>query len=425
MAVELRYVGTRGVNQWSTLNYNERNVIENGFFDEFKMAMANLHGEQCRGRQPRRIVRLLRRRQRHVRAADLPGVPERPGRLGQHRRLHRRVLDEHRAHAGHGARRTRRPFNSAADLDGDNTRRNNAVAAGRAANFFVVNPHANAVNVVDSGAYSDYHALQIEVRQRLSRGMAFNANYQYAREGGSAFLGFHYGRAIDPTDNVRHAIKWQWDWSIPVGQGRRYGTDMNPVLDGIVGGWEFTGAGTGAGADGRLRQRAHGRNDDGRAPGDVQVPDHSRSGQRQSGDRDDAAGRSHSEHAAGVQHQSDVRDRLLGARRARGQVLRAGEQRRLRRSSRPGDCAARTLLIRAPFFTRVDIGLTKRFPLQGRMNLEFRMDVLNLFDNINFNPAANPGGGATIFQVGSAYRDPDNNFDPGGRLGQLSIRFNW
>jgi hypothetical protein len=34
MAVELRYVGTRGVNQWSTLNYNERNVVENGFLDE-------------------------------------------------------------------------------------------------------------------------------------------------------------------------------------------------------------------------------------------------------------------------------------------------------------------------------------------------------------------------------------------------------
>lgn len=90
-----------------------------------------------------------------------------------------------------------------------------------------------------------------------------------------------------------------------------------------------------------------------------------------------------------------------------------------------GDCADRTLLIRAPFFTRFDIGLTKRFPLQGRMGLELRIDVLNVLDNINFNPAANPGGGSTIFQVGGAYRDPDNNFDPGGRLGQLSIRINW
>src|SRR4029453_14010504 len=42
MALEVRYVGTKGVNQWSTLNYNERNIIENGFLDEFKRAMVNL-----------------------------------------------------------------------------------------------------------------------------------------------------------------------------------------------------------------------------------------------------------------------------------------------------------------------------------------------------------------------------------------------
>jgi len=90
-----------------------------------------------------------------------------------------------------------------------------------------------------------------------------------------------------------------------------------------------------------------------------------------------------------------------------------------------GDCAPRTLLIRAPFFTRFDIGLSKRFPISGRTNFEFRVDVLNLFDNINFNPVANPGSGATIFQTGSAYTDASNTFDPGGRLGQLSLRVNW
>jgi hypothetical protein len=90
-----------------------------------------------------------------------------------------------------------------------------------------------------------------------------------------------------------------------------------------------------------------------------------------------------------------------------------------------GDCADRTLLIRAPWFTRFDVGLAKRIPLQGRTNLEVRFEVLNLFDNINFNNAANPGDGATIFQVTTHYEDPDNTFDPGGRLGQFMLRFNW
>ena len=52
--------------------------------------------------------------------------------------------------------------------------------------------------MTDSGAFSDYHALQIELRRRLSRGLQVNASYQYALEGGSAFLGFHYGRVLQP-----------------------------------------------------------------------------------------------------------------------------------------------------------------------------------------------------------------------------------
>ncbi len=47
MAVEVRYVGTRGVDQWSTLNYNERNLIENGFYDEFLKAMANYQAHRA------------------------------------------------------------------------------------------------------------------------------------------------------------------------------------------------------------------------------------------------------------------------------------------------------------------------------------------------------------------------------------------
>ena len=95
-----------------------------------------------------------------------------------------------------------------------------------------------------------------------------------------------------------------------------------------------------------------------------------------------------------------------------------------------GDCAPRTLLVRAPLFTRFDIGVTKQFPITGQMNFELRLDVLNVFDNINFDPFIRPTSnaayaGATFFQVTTAYQDPSNTFDPGGRLGQIMFRFNW
>src|SRR4030095_12581793 len=44
-----------------------------------------------------------------------------------------------------------------------------------------------------------------------------------------------------------------------------------------------------------------------------------------------------------------------------------------------GDCAPSTLLVRAPMFTRFDMGLGKKFPLGGSVNVEFRVDVLNVF----------------------------------------------
>ncbi len=93
-----------------------------------------------------------------------------------------------------------------------------------------------------------------------------------------------------------------------------------------------------------------------------------------------------------------------------------------------GDCAPRTLLLRTPFSTRFDIGVTKRFKIRGPMNFELRADVLNVFDNINFTvteASRTPLSGATIFQTSEAYRDANTTFDPGGRLGQLVFRLNW
>jgi hypothetical protein len=94
-----------------------------------------------------------------------------------------------------------------------------------------------------------------------------------------------------------------------------------------------------------------------------------------------------------------------------------------------GDCAQRTLLIRAPWFVRFDIGVSKRFALKGSSSIELAFEVLNVFDNINFNPTIfgpdNSYDDARTFQVTSAYTDASNTYDPGGRLGQLMFRFSW
>jgi hypothetical protein len=422
MAVELRYVGTRGVDQWSTLNYNERNLIENGFFNEFKLAMANLQANNAAGGN--RLGSF---------AYFGPGSGTNP--LPIYLAYINARADATNTAAYSGANWTNtaftqdlvrtnpQPDNSANDLDGDATRRANAIAAGLPSNFFVVNPHAGAVNVTDSGAFSDYHARQFEVRKRLSKGFAFNANYQYAIEAGSAFLGFHYGRQMNDSANVRHAIKAQWDWALPFGRGERFGGNAGRALNAIIGGWQFNGAS-------RIQARTLDF-------GNVRLVGMT---------------------AKDLQkmYKYDLRvnpvnglltpymlpdDVILNTRRAYSvsptsptgySDLGVPEGRYIAPANgadciqlKQGDCAPNTLLIRAPFFGRVDIGVTKRIPLGGRMSFELRMDVLNLFDNINFNPVANPGTGGTILTATTAYRDPDNTFDPGGRIGQLGFRLHW
>jgi len=92
---------------------------------------------------------------------------------------------------------------------------------------------------------------------------------------------------------------------------------------------------------------------------------------------------------------------------------------------RPGDCAPRSVLLLSPWFNRVDFGVAKRVGVGGTKNFEVRFDLLNLFDTPNFTPVNNPGSGENIFRTTSAYTDASNTYDPGGRIGQLMVRFNW
>jgi hypothetical protein len=49
-AVEIRYIGTRFREGWTTYDMNEINIIENGFLNEFKLAQANLYANIAAGR---------------------------------------------------------------------------------------------------------------------------------------------------------------------------------------------------------------------------------------------------------------------------------------------------------------------------------------------------------------------------------------
>jgi Carboxypeptidase regulatory-like domain/TonB dependent receptor/TonB-dependent Receptor Plug Domain len=434
-AVEIRYVGTHGVDQWSTLDYNGirgENLLNNGFLNEFKLGMANLRANNAAGGS---------RAGSFAYFGAGSGTQPLPTYLAY---LNGRT-DATNAGAYTGGTSTwtsstlasrfvassPSPVSSAGDLDGNSTRRSNAIRAGLPANFFVPNPHVDDVDVTDSGAYSDYHALQVELRRRLSRGLSANVNYQYAIEGGSAFDGFSFGRVMISSPNVRHAIKTQWDWTLPIGRGQRFGSDMNPVLDAILGGWSVNGVG-----------RVQARTID---FGNVRLVGMTAEDLQQMYEHD-----IRTDPASGLRTVYMLPDDvILNTRRAWNvdpasasgySALGVPEGRYIAPPNtadciqiKAGDCAPRTTLIRAPWFSRFDIGATKRFPIRGTVNFEVRFDLLNVFNTINFDPfgpsttTTNSAyfGAATFSQVTSAYQDPSNTFDPGGRLGQVMFRINW
>ncbi|MBA2305452.1 MAG: hypothetical protein H0W08_22860 [Acidobacteria bacterium] len=431
MAIDVRYVGTRGSNQWSTLNYNQRQIEGNGFYEEFLLGVENLKANNASG--------ITNRRGSIAYFGPGTGTSPLP--------IYLAYLNG-RTNAGDAGAYTGTswvnsaitqdlvqswpdPFSSAADLDGDLTRRNNALAAGLPANLFVLNPDVNENQVRDSGAFSDYHALQVDLRKRLSRGLSAGVNYQYAIERGSVFDGFKYGRRMSDQGNVRHAIKTQWDLTLPVGRGQRFGSNLGPVLDGIVGGWSLNGVGriqasvvdfSAAGDDGDIRlvgmtvddlQSIYKHeiriNPSNGLPTVYMFPDDVILNTRRafSVDPTSVTGYSSLGVPEGRYFAPANREGCINLRLAGGQ------------------CGPQTIMVRAPWFTRFDVGVTKKFPFVGQTNFEVRLDVLNVFDNINFDNVASPGSTAGIFQTTGFYDDPSNTYDPGGRLGQLMFRFNW
>jgi hypothetical protein len=80
----------------------------------------------------------------------------------------------------------------------------------------------------------------------------------------------------------------------------------------------------------------------------------------------------------------------------------------------------------------VDFSLLKKTHIGERASIEFRAQALNAFNLTNFllfNPGNNITTTATIGsgfgQTTGAYRDLSNTNDPGGRVLEFALRFNF
>jgi hypothetical protein len=422
MAVEFRYVGNRNQYAWTDENWNELVIFENGFLEEFKLAQQNLRANIAAGRG-----NTFRYFGDGTGTAPLPtylaffsGVPV--SQAGNAAR-YTSTLFSNTAWTGHLGQFEPDPRDAANDLWNNSGRRASAISAGIPLNHFVMNPHVDDAIMTKAFAGSRYHSFQVELRRRLSRGLTVQGSYAYQIRFGSSLQSLRLDRLYLQAGDVPHAFKTTWVYEIPVGRGRRFGTDMNPWLNGVVGNWEFSGTG-------RVQVR------------DFILNNVRLVGMTESELQDAFRIRIERDPVTGTTTVFNMpQDIIDNTRRAFDTSATSADGygaegpptgRYIAPPSTAdciylyfGDCGTSQVRVKGPLFSRFDIRLKKLFPFGSRGNVELNVEVLNVFDAVNFNPAFNPGSGDGTFRVTSAYTDINTTQDPGGRIGQIVWRINW
>ena len=423
MALEVRYIGTRGHDLFGGENWNEINIVENGFLDEFKNAQKNLYANVAANRG-----QSLAYFGPNTGTVPLPiflaYFNGQPAANAGDRTLYTGSNWTNTTIVGRFAQLNPLPLTSAGtDLQGSATLRNNALNAGLPSNFFTLNGDVSSVNVSRSKESTRYDSVQVNLRRRLSGGFSLDTNYTYSKRWVSRLDSLRVNRyLVRSTDEVPHALKMTATWDLPVGRGRRFGTDMNAIADGIAGGWSVNL--TGKVQSGQVLNY-----------GNVRLIGMDEK------ELQDSIGYYEVTATNGQTRVYNLPLDIINATAAAFNFNVLGYangapstwgRRYLAPANGPdciqvvrGDCAPKDLFITAPPYTRFDFSAKKAVRTGGRTNIVLEIDVLNMFNAINFNPTISTSTNTDNYRVTSSYSDVNGTFDPGSRVGQLVLRFNF
>jgi hypothetical protein len=391
MAAEVRYVGTRSRQQWTQYNYNEVNIIENGFLAEFRLAQANLQANVAAGLS----AQGFKYRGPGTGTSPLPiflayfsGISA--ANAGDPAR-YSSALFTNATFLNPLARFSPNPFTAADALDADATRRANALTAGLPANFLIANPDKlGGAIVTGHGNFSDYNSIQFELRRRLANGVQFNASYVYGVGSQSVRYSFRAPRetrkAAGTTEGeVTHAFKINWMLELPFGRGKRFASNAGSVLDRIIGGWQIHG-------NARIQSGIW-----------VDFGNVNMVGFDEKELRKMFKLRINADNRVFMLPQAVIDETVKAFSTSPTSVTGYGAQgppsgKYFAPAMGPtcletisadyGACGERTLAVRGPMFKEVDISIMKLMPIVNRIRAEFRVEMLNAFNTVNYVPIA-------------------------------------
>jgi len=450
--LEVRYVGNHGTKLWRQIELNQVNISNNGFLDEFKRAQNNLAiftaaNPKCGA---------LGFPACNYGNSNLPGqqnVPIIQTAIGS--ATDTTTLTSLRR--GEAAR-------VAQSIALNTGRMNSLINAGlvpfvtqangtKVSNYFIVNPSVGngGAFLVTNGTSTNYNGLQVELRRRLSKGLLVQGSYSFSKSLSNMYNSSNAvfsepvdlrdpgrSRGISPWD-ITHAFKVNWLYEIPTGKNHWLGFKSDSFAskfgNTILGDWQFNGvARIQSGTPflvigGRETATA---NDLQSASADNGVVLHGLT-------RRQLQGMVKIRHV-GNQVYFLPQDLVLNSQAAFESAGRNLSQLNpnapyIGPVTTPGEFGERIVLY-GPNFTRFDLSLLKRFRIKESKEFQFRMTMLNAFNNINFL-ATSPGNDSSTFSLGStnppfgtttfAYRDStvSGTNDPGGRLIEFQLRFNF
>jgi len=420
MALEVRYVGTRNLQTFTSMNLNEINTVENGFLSEFKLAMANLQSNIAAGRG-----NTFKYAGTGTGTSPLPitlayfsGIP-----ASQASDTTKYTSSQFTSstYVNTLAQYNPVPTTFASSLYSTPAQRANAVNAGLPANEFLVNPYVSTAYVYQNNGYNHYDSMVVELRRRMAKGLLVQTSYTFAKELDSSRLSFRAPLLKVLGASLPGAFKVNWVYELPVGNGRMLFAKSHGVLDRIVGGWEFQGIGRIQSGNllnfGNVRLVGMTPQDLRNAVG-LRFDDANKKVYYEPADiiaNTLAAYNTSATSSTGYSTAYGIpTGRYLAPANSGGCIQVVS-----------GDCAPTTLFVRGPRFTRFDLSIVKRIRFSESKNFELRGEFLNAFNYINFYGVANPSSSATWGQVTTAYTDASQQFDPGGRLIQIALRINW
>jgi hypothetical protein len=420
--VEVRYVANRNLQPWFQADLNERNMLGNGFMDEFKVAMANLQANQAAGRgnnfkyygagtgtSPLPITLAY--------FSGLPAVQS------SNPASYKSSSFSSSTFVNTLAKTNPKPASYAANLDNVESRRANALAAGLPANFFIVNPAVKngGAWIYMNGGFNIYDSMVLELRRRVSHGLWVQANYVFAK----GLMGRHisYSRPWLKVlgDPLPHTFKISWIYEMPLGHGAGKRNGLGGVLERVIGGWQFNGSARIQ--SGNLNSVLNAR----------------------------LVGMTYQEFLDSIRLRFDdakkiayflpqdiidntVRAFNTSATTSTGYSASFGVPtgRYIAPANSPAciqavsnDCAPADTYFRGPRFVRFDLSAVKKIKINERAGLEVHGDFFNTFNRANFQfsslySLSSPGSA----QVGWVYADGQQN-DLGARFIQIAIRLNF